>query len=88
LPVTSRVVADPQQPAPDPESDAPAECVPCRGTGSVLSFLGGETTSVTCPWCEGSGTRRAGVDAQARWLPSEASADRDGQAVESGVAQG
>jgi hypothetical protein len=43
------------------------ECMPCRGTGRVISKLGGETSVVACPWCEGSGTRIAGIDAQAHW---------------------
>jgi hypothetical protein len=34
----------------------------------VISHLGGTASTVTCPWCEGSGVRIAGVDAQARWL--------------------
>jgi DnaJ-class molecular chaperone len=40
-------------------------CTPCRGTGSVISGLGGEPKPVTCPWCQGSGVRIAGLDAQA-----------------------
>lgn len=40
----------------------------CRGTGRVISNLGGTSSTVACPWCEGTGTRPAGeVDAQARW---------------------
>jgi len=42
--------------------------MPCRGTGAVVSYLGGEANSVSCPWCEGTGTRHPGIDAQARWL--------------------
>jgi DnaJ-class molecular chaperone len=36
---------------------APEErpCAPCRGTGTVISNLGGERSEVRCPWCEGSG---------------------------------
>ena len=41
--------------------------MPCRGTGRVISKLGGETSTVACPWCEGSGARRPDIDAQARW---------------------
>ncbi len=39
-------------------ADAPTEtppCPPCRGTGKVISNLGGSPSEVTCPWCEGSG---------------------------------
>jgi hypothetical protein len=46
----------------------PRECMPCRGSGQVISNLGGSPTKVTCPWCEGGGVRLAGVDAQASWL--------------------
>jgi DnaJ-class molecular chaperone len=46
------------------ESAAPAECAPCRGTGHVLSLLGGTPAQVVCPWCEGSGTQIPGHDAQ------------------------
>jgi DnaJ-class molecular chaperone len=52
----------------------PRECMPCRGTGKVISGLGGEQKSVTCPWCNGSGERQTGVDAQAKWLPGAAGA--------------
>ena len=43
------------------------ECMACRGTGQVISSLGGTPSSVTCPWCEGGGVRLPDVDAQARW---------------------
>ncbi len=46
----------------------PRECMPCRGTGKVISALGGEPKTVVCPWCGGEGVRQAGVDAQAKWL--------------------
>lgn len=39
----------------------------CRGTGRVISNLGGTPSTVQCPWCDGSGLRPAAVDAQARW---------------------
>ncbi len=39
----------------------------CRGTGSVISNLGGSPSTVDCPWCEGSGMRPREIDAQARW---------------------
>ena len=47
------------------EPHDPERCTPCRGTGRVISGLGGEPKPVTCPWCEGSGVRIAGHDAQA-----------------------
>jgi DnaJ-class molecular chaperone len=46
----------------------PRECMPCRGTGKLISNLGGEPSTVVCPWCDGSGERHSGVDAQAKWL--------------------
>ncbi len=52
----------------------PRECMPCRGTGKVISGLGGEQKPVTCPWCDGSGARQTGVDAQAKWLDGAAGA--------------
>lgn len=48
-------------------SHGPQECMPCRGTGQVISNLGGAANSVTCPWCLGDGARQHGIDAQARW---------------------
>lgn len=39
----------------------------CRGTGEVISNLGGTPSKLTCPWCEGRGVRAPGSDAQARW---------------------
>ncbi|HEX4805092.1 MAG TPA: hypothetical protein VFU94_04255 [Conexibacter sp.] len=39
-------------------------CRPCRGTGTVISGLGGEQRRVTCPWCGGSGVRDPARDAQ------------------------
>jgi hypothetical protein len=39
----------------------------CRGSGRVISNLGGTTSKVTCPWCGGGGVRLADVDAQAGW---------------------
>ncbi len=41
--------------------------MPCRGTGELISNLGGTPSKVACPWCDGGGVRIAGVDAQARW---------------------
>jgi len=50
---------------PDPAPYDRERCTPCRGTGSVISTLGGSPQPVTCPWCEGSGRFMAGHDAQA-----------------------
>ncbi len=50
---------------------APSEaqpCMPCRGTGKVLATRDGEQVPVTCPWCEGTGQRIAGIETQAAWL--------------------
>jgi DnaJ-class molecular chaperone len=44
-----------------------APCTACRGTGSVVSHLGGTPQTVTCPWCEGSGSYVKGHDAQEHW---------------------
>jgi DnaJ-class molecular chaperone len=54
--------------AEDSASDAAAErreCTACRGTGRVISNLGGSPQQVTCPWCEGTGRFIPGHDAQA-----------------------
>jgi DnaJ-class molecular chaperone len=57
---------------------APAPCAPCRGTGEVVSHLGGSPSLVRCPWCEGTGTMIAGHNAQqARERPGEGT-DGDG----------
>jgi DnaJ-class molecular chaperone len=55
------------EPLPDPQ-----RCTPCRGTGRVISSLGGTPKPVTCPWCEGSGRRIPGHDAQAAGKPADA----------------
>jgi len=46
-------------------AEDPARCHACRGTGKVISGLGGTPHEVDCPWCEGSGRFVAGHDAQA-----------------------
>jgi DnaJ-class molecular chaperone len=51
--------------APD-EPAAPVPCSACRGTGQVVSNLGGHPSIVECPWCDGGGVRIADHDAQAR----------------------
>jgi DnaJ-class molecular chaperone len=55
----------------------PETCMPCRGTGKVISNLGGDQPEigprqVACPWCKGGGVRLSSVDAQASWLEGEA----------------
>jgi DnaJ-class molecular chaperone len=50
----------------------PRECMACRGTGRVISNLGGSPSAVGCPWCEGSGMRLVEVDAQAHWAEAGA----------------
>jgi DnaJ-class molecular chaperone len=59
------------------ESQGPRECMPCRGTGKLISNLGGAPTTVTCPWCDGGGVRVPGIDAQARWLENEPRANAE-----------
>jgi hypothetical protein len=44
----------------------------CRGSGQVISNLGGTPSKLSCPWCGGGGVRLAEVDAQARWVESGA----------------
>jgi DnaJ-class molecular chaperone len=51
----------------DDTPTAPRECLACRGTGKVVSNLGGSPSQVDCPWCEGTGRWIAEHDAQARW---------------------
>ena len=60
--------------APQGASDARA-CMPCRGSGKVISNLGGSPKSISCPWCEGAGVRRADIDAQATWMGRESKGD-------------
>ena len=49
----------------DDAASAPQPCAPCRGTGRLVSGLGGEPHTVTCPWCDGTGVFTPGHDAQA-----------------------
>jgi DnaJ-class molecular chaperone len=59
----------------------PGDCLACRATGQVVSNLGGEPRQVPCPWCEGSGVRLTGHDAQARWRVAAVGAGADGRSV-------
>jgi hypothetical protein len=54
-----------------PASHEPRECMACRGSGKVISNLGGAPSELSCPWCAGGGVRQADVDAQARWLAQD-----------------
>ena len=68
------------------ETHEPRECMACRGSGKVISNLGGTPKEVACPWCEGSGRRIAGIDAQEPWRATEAddSASKGADAPEQG----
>ncbi|MEA2320363.1 MAG: hypothetical protein QOD81_213 [Solirubrobacteraceae bacterium] len=57
------MAADESQTADD--ASEPRPCAPCRGTGRVISNLGGTPQEVACPWCEGTGRYTPGHDAQA-----------------------
>jgi DnaJ-class molecular chaperone len=46
------------------QSAEPLPCSPCRGTGNVISNLGGAPQQVTCPWCEGGGVQLPEHNAQ------------------------
>ncbi len=39
-------------------------CGPCRGTGQVISNLGGQPHTLPCPWCDRTGRFTPGRDAQ------------------------
>jgi DnaJ-class molecular chaperone len=52
------------------ETPSPTEAQPCgacRGSGVVISNLGGEQHELPCPWCDGGGVTLRDHDAQARW---------------------
>jgi hypothetical protein len=66
-------------------SHAPRECMACRGSGHVISNLGGTPSTVTCPWCDGSGLRTAEIDAQARWPANEPPAEPASEAASDAV---
>jgi DnaJ-class molecular chaperone len=65
------------------ESGEPGECLACRGTGTLISGLGGTPHEVRCPWCEGTGRRIPGIDAQAH--PAEGGTADAGEAEDSGA---
>jgi DnaJ-class molecular chaperone len=48
-----------------PEAAEPVPCTVCRGTGTLISNLGGSPSNVPCAWCEGTGTFLPDHDAQA-----------------------
>ncbi|CAA9472028.1 MAG: hypothetical protein AVDCRST_MAG53-1384 [uncultured Solirubrobacteraceae bacterium] len=56
----------------DQDRTPPGSCSPCRGTGRVVSNLGGTPTDKPCPWCSGTGARIAGHDAQHHWRETAA----------------
>jgi DnaJ-class molecular chaperone len=47
-------------------------CTPCRGTGKVISNLGGERHERECPWCGGTG----------RWRPEGIGREREAPEAE------
>ncbi len=63
-------------------SHGPRECMPCRGSGRVISNLGGTASTVTCPWCEGGGIRLTDIDAQAKWLDDQAGTSAQGNSAD------
>jgi DnaJ-class molecular chaperone len=65
--------------------DEPVPCTVCRGTGSLISNLGGSPSTVECAWCEGTGTFLADHDAQAakRAAAGESSSGDDAATAES-----
>lgn len=51
------------------EAGEPRACTVCRGTGTVLSNLGGSLSEQQCPWCDGSRVFLPEHDAQASKSP-------------------
>jgi hypothetical protein len=91
----------PDSEAPSSEAGAadPVPCSACRGTGEVISNLGGTPQRVPCPWCDGGGIRLTGHDAQAPQArlrdavgeggaPDRQAGDGEAQAGEDEAAQG
>lgn len=61
-----------QTPEPAEATEAePLPCTVCRGTGIVLSNLGGSLKEQQCPWCEGSTVLLPDHDAQNPGAQSE-----------------
>src|SRR3954469_235179 len=60
-PLRSRLVAAEET----PQALEPSPCTVCRGTGTLISNLGGSPSQVPCSWCEGTGTFLPDHDAQA-----------------------
>ena len=54
-----------------PPAGPPVPCSACRGTGTVISKLGGDAHDEPCPWCEGGGMR-LGTDHDAQRHKREA----------------
>jgi DnaJ-class molecular chaperone len=63
-------------------SDGPRECMPCRGSGKVISSLGGTPSDTVCPWCGGGGVRVPDTDAQAKWPANEVPAPQEAVVLE------
>jgi DnaJ-class molecular chaperone len=51
------------------ETEGRETCTACRGTGKVISSLGGTPKEVTCPWCGGDGRFHPGRNAQEERQP-------------------
>jgi DnaJ-class molecular chaperone len=78
---TLAAVATEDEPTAGAAADEPAEPIPCsacRGTGQVVSNLGGHPSIVECPWCDGGGVRIADHDAQAKRREHSAGGPGDG----------
>ncbi len=60
----------------------------CRGTGRVISNLGGSPSTVECPWCGGNGLRPAEIDAQAHWGSAEAGGESASSETDTEAADG
>jgi DnaJ-class molecular chaperone len=56
------------------DTPTPASCSACRGTGTVISSLGGAASELPCPWCEGGGVR-LGTDHDAQAARRAAAGD-------------
>ena len=56
-----------QDSAQEPAGASRTPCSPCRGTGTVVSMLGGQRSELKCPWCQGTGVQAPVQDPQTRW---------------------